>query len=186
MDLPSSDSRSGVSLLCHWGPSNSIRCSVKEGAFVYLGAQPPFHYFPTDEWFGELLAESPPGGVRSTVVGNISTWRRRRRVWLPGHHTLETRALGTTPWRPRPGDHTLGTTPWGPHPGGQSPGDHTMETKAWGPRPGDHRPGEQHPGDKSPGDHTLRTTPWGPHPALESKLSHVFPIPSFHSLLYLQ
>ena len=83
MDLPSSDSRSGVSLLCHWEPSNSVRCTVKDGAIVYLGAQPPSHYFPTNEWLGELLAECPPGGVRSTVVGSgrkeeeksVASWR---------------------------------------------------------------------------------------------------------------
>ena len=81
--------------MCPWGPSNSVRCTVKEGVTVYLGAQPPSHYFPTDEWFGELLAESP---WRSEVNSGTK------------HIYMKKEEKSVASWRPHPGDHSLGTT----------------------------------------------------------------------------
>ena len=139
--------------MCPWGPSNSVRCTVKEGVTVYLGAQPPSHYFPTDEWFGELLAESPwrsevNSGTKHIYMKkeekSVASWRPHPGDSSPGGHTLE-----TTPWGPQPGDHRFGDHTWGPH-----PGDHTLGATPWSPHPGDHRSG----------DHTLRTTALGPHP----------------------
>ena len=82
-------------------------------------------------------------------------------MWLPGDHTLETPALGATPWRPHPGDHSLGTTGLE-----TTPGDHTLGTTPWGPLPGVHTLGTTglETSTVSPGSNWERDPGWSLKP----------------------